>query len=157
MQPGPNWRSDVISFVSAPLDAGFTCDGVIRARLFVSSDAQDTAFTAKVMEIKPDGTSVNVRSGITTLAYRMDSPVRRTYTPGETVEVRIDLWDIAWRFAAGSRIRLDVSSSDFPQYSVHTNTPGVWSLQTESKIARQTLHTGKACPAAVLFPLAEQD
>lgn len=157
VQPGPNWRSDVISFVSAPLDADFTCDGVIRARLFVSSDAQDTAFTAKVMEIKPDGTSVNVRSGITTLAYRMDSPVRRTYTLGETVEVRIDLWDIAWRFAAGSRIRLDVSSSDFPQYSVHTNTPGVWSLQTESKIARQTLHTGKACPAAVIFPLAEQD
>ncbi|MDO5422703.1 MAG: CocE/NonD family hydrolase [Eubacteriales bacterium] len=155
-QPQPGARPDVISFVSEPLAEGFTTDGVIEVVLYAASDAEDTAFTAKVMEVFPDGTAVNVRGSITTLAYRNGADKRLTYMPGEKVELRIPMWDIAWHFREGSRIRVDISSSDFPQYAVHSNYPGVWSKQSRTKIAEQTLYYGGGSPSEVRFPLIKK-
>lgn len=152
-QPGPDWRPDVLSFVSAPLPEGFTADGAMEVTLYAATDAEDTAFTAKVMEVLPDGTAVNVRGSITTMAYRGHAYHRLPYTPGETVRLTVTMWDIAWKFRAGSRIRVDVSSSDFPQYAVHSNRAGVWSEQEETQKACQTVRFGKDYPSAVRFPV----
>ena len=152
-QPEPDYREDVISFVSQPVTEDIAIMGKINVDLYVSSDAQDTAFSVKIMEVLENGEAYNIRSGITTLAYRGHSSERQTYTPGEIVKVNVDTWDIAWTIKKGSRIRVDISSSDFPQYSVHTNYPGVWALQEKTKKAVQTIYSGKEYPSAVNLPV----
>lgn len=153
-QPECGFRDDVISFVSEPAETELDIIGRIKARLFVSSDAEDTAFSIKVMEVFPDGSAYNIRNGITTLAYRNGSPERITYTPGSVEEIIIDSWDVAWRIQKGSRIRIDISSSNFPEYSVHSNYPGIWSLQDKTRKARQTIYFGGKYPSYLVLPIS---
>lgn len=154
LQPGCNWRSDVVSFVSEPLTAPIAILGRLKVILQVASTANDTAFTAKIMEVRPDGSAYNIRSGITTLGYRAGSDsARQVYQPGETVEAIIDFWDISFHVGAGSHIRIDISSSDFPQYAVHSNHAGVWSLQNEVRTAVQTVRTGAGWPSRLVIPV----
>ncbi len=138
-QPMPGYRMDVISFISEPIKEDFIIGGKIKVKLTVSSDCYDTAFTAKLMEQKPDGRYVNIRSSITTIAA--DCP-EKSYRPGEKIQVTIEMWDIIWKVEAGAVLRLDISSSDFPQYSVHTNYMGIWSHQDKCRIAHQTIYCG---------------
>ena len=151
IQPECNYRDDVLSFVSAPLDNKLDILGKIIVELYVSTDAEDTAFTARLMEVREDGT-YNVRGSIATLAFR-DGETRGSYTPGEIVKLTIDMWDIAWRFQKGSKLRLDISSSAFPEYAVHTNKAGVWSVQEDAVITKQTLHFGGKYPSKIVLPL----
>lgn len=60
------------------------------------------------------------------------------------------MWDIAWQVAAGSRLRLDISSSDFPQYAVHSNYRGIWSEQEKCRTARQTVYEGSCLELPLL-------
>ncbi len=105
------------------------------------------------MEVFEDNEAYNVRGTITTLGYRNNAMHRLTYEPGEKAELELDTWDINWMFKRGSRIRLDISSSDFPQYSIHANYPGVWSMQEKVQKANQTIYTDieNSC---VIFPVA---
>lgn len=153
LQAEVNARGDVISFVSDSLQESLHVNGQISVHLFVSSDARDTAFTAKLMEVFEDGSAYNVRGTITTLAYRNGASHRGTYRPGEIVRITLNMWDIDWLFQKGSRLRLDISSSDFPQYAVHTNHEGIWSLQKDTIIAHQTIYTGGDTPSDVILPL----
>lgn len=146
-QPGPDWRPDVVSFLSPPLDRELTLLGEAAAELYVRSTAEDTAFTAKLMEVTPDGKAYNIRGSIATLAY--DSP----YIPGEARKLTISMWAAAFQIKAGSRIRLDVSSSDFPQYAVHPNLPGCWARQTTAQPAEQTILTGEGYPSRICLPV----
>ena len=117
-------------------------------------DASDTAFSAKLMEIRPDGSAYHVRSGIATLAYRSGADIPRgVYKAGQMVKVEINFWDIGWCFKTGTRLRLDISSSDFPQYSIHSNYPGVWSVQTKTKPAVQTVYSCPGNTSTIIFPI----
>lgn len=140
IQPKPGFRDDVISFLSEPVPEEFVIGGRIRVNLTVASDCEDTAFTAKLMEVRENGESVNIRSSITTVAADAQDG---TYEPGTPVPVQVEMWDIAWQVRAGSRLRLDISSSDFPQYAAHTNYPGVWSEQEKCRTAHQTIFCGE--------------
>ncbi len=155
-QPEPGYREDVISFVSEPVEKEFVITGKIRVHLTVASDCEDTAFTAKVMEIKEDGRAVNIRSSITTIdadfAQKTDTAA---YIPGEQTNVCVEMWDIAWKVSAGSRIRVDISSSDFPQYAVHSNYPGVWSQQEKVRDAHQTIFCGAGQESYIELPVAD--
>ncbi len=153
LQPGPDYREDVISFISSTLHQDITVWGKINVLLYVSTDVEDTSFSVKIMNILKDGSSYNVRSGITTLGYRNNSKKRVGYKPGEIVEVNIDLWDIAFQFKKGSQLRIDIQSSDFPQYSIHPNLPGVWSEQITKKKAKQNFYMGKDYPSRVILPV----
>lgn len=155
-QPACNWRDDVVSFLSQPLKKDFDLLGKITVKLYVSSSAEDTAFTAKLMEVYPDGKACNIRSGIITLAYRSGSDQPRgTYEPGTIVEAYISMWDISWQLHKGSQLRVDISSSDFPQYAVHTNHAGIWSLQEQAKTAEQVLYCGSVCSSQIILPVKE--
>ncbi len=156
LQPEAGSRDDVISFTSEPLPEAMEIEGKIRAHLFVSSDAEDTAFSAKLMEVFENGETVNIRGSITTLAYRNGAGHRGSYTPGEIVDINIEMWDVAWKLRKGSRLRLDISSSDFPQYSVHSNYPGIWSEQSETKVAKQSVYFGKNYPSEVILPVVQK-
>ena len=156
LQPEPGHRPDIISFVSEPLEDAVTVCGPIRARLYVSSNAEDTAFVVRVIQVDESGKGYYVRSGVTTLAYRGHSDKRRTYEPNEVVEINIDMWDIGWQFNKGCRIRIDIQSSDFPQYNVHSNTAGIWSEQTECRVAEQTVYFDKERPSCLELPLLKE-
>jgi len=149
-QPECDYRSDVLCFVSVPLKEEMDVLGKITVDLFVASDAEDTAFSARIMEVR-DGVAYNIRGSINTLAFR-DSEKRKQYKPGEVVKITIDMWDIAWRFQKGSQIRLDISSSCFPEYAAHTNYAGVWSLQEKAKIANQTIFYGGLYLSQISLP-----
>ncbi len=138
-QPDPNYRSDVISFISEPLEKDFDVVGKIKVHLTVSSDCRDTAFTAKLMEEVEDGKYVNIRSSITTI---LAEGAGENYRPGDRVRVCVDMWDIAWKLKKGHRLRLDISSSDFPQYALHSNYSGVWSRQIRCRTAHQRIFAG---------------
>ena len=152
-QPECNWRDDVISFVSEPLTENLTVLGPIKAQLYVSTDAEDTAFTVKIMEVFENGEAYNIRNGITTLGYRNGSRERIAYEPNAVEKIEITCWDVAWELKKGSRLRVDISSSNFPEYSVHPNKAGVWSEIKETVPAKQTLYFGKEHPARIMLPL----
>lgn len=155
LQPACGYRDDVISFVSEPLTESINILGKIRVVLHVASTADDTAFSVRLMEVHPDGKAYNIRSGITTLAYRQNSDqARQVYEPGTVAEAVIECWDISWQLQAGSSLRLDITSSDFPQYAVHSNFAGIWSRQAETRTARQSLYTGGVTASCVILPLA---
>jgi len=105
------------------------------------------------MEEFPDGSAYNIRTGIATLAFRNGMEKRETYTPGTYVELEVPTWDVAWKPSLGSRIRVDIASSDFPQYAIHSNYPGVWAEHAETRIAEQTLLLGGENASKIIFPL----
>lgn len=146
-QPEPGWRDDVLSFQSAPLSEEKTILGRIRVELYVKSDAPDTAFTARLMEVTPDGEAYYLRGSIVTLAHE------EPYTPGTVRKVSMDLWDVAYCLHKGERLRLDIASSNFPEYAVHSNQAGLWSEQTETVPAHQTVLFGGDTPSRVILPV----
>ena len=154
LQQPVGYRDDILFFLSEPVEEPIMISGPLTAKIWFSSDCEDTAVTVKVSEERADGSTYNIRTGIATLAFRDDKlGSRQTYTPGEVVEVTVEMLPIIWEIQPGSRIRIDISSSDFPQYSVHSNYPGVWSEQTRTRIATQTVHTGKKYPSRVMIPI----
>ncbi|WP_342757854.1 CocE/NonD family hydrolase [Kineothrix sedimenti] len=155
VQPLCGYRDDVISFVSPSIEKELFICGRINVKLHVSSDAQDTAFTAKISEVFPDGEAVNIRGSITTLAYRNNASTAMKYMPGNVVEINLEMWDIAWKLQEGSCLRLDVSSSDFPQYAVHSNYAGNWAKCMKTKKARQNIYMGKNYQSVIELPLLD--
>lgn len=149
-QPQTGYRDDVLSFVSKPLTEDFEIDGEITADLFVSSEAEDTCFTVKLMEVLPNGESYNIRNGIGTLQYR-NGKDPEPYQPNKIVKLSITTWDITWKIREGSCIRLDISSSDFPEYAIHSNNAGLWSVQTRNKQAEQTIYFSEEYPSSILL------
>lgn len=137
-QQGLCERPDVLTFETAPLGTPLHLVGSASVELSVSSDARDTAFTAKLIAVTPEGTARNVRDGIVALSSQ-----HSVYEPGTVVTVRIDLWPIEWRFPPGTRLRLDVSSSNFPAFHPHPNVAGPWAEVEQARVATQTIHGGR--------------
>jgi hypothetical protein len=148
-------RPDVLSFVSAPLAAPVDLAGDVAVTLFVSSDAPDTDFTVKLVDVYPpspdypDGFALNITDGILRMRYRDSWEQPSLMEPGQVYEARIQPFPSANRFAAGHRIRIDISSSNFPHFDPNPNTgepEGDWK---ESRVARNTLHLGARTPSRV--------
>lgn len=143
IQPDNGDREDVLHFDTPALDEAMEITGKIQVSLKVSTDAEDTAFSVKILEVFEDGRTINIVDGITSLSYRNNADAPLDYTPNEPVTVTIEMWPIAWEIQRGSRIRVEISSSNFPAYHVHSNFKGAWASISEYKIARQTLYVGE--------------
>ncbi len=152
-QPDVCYRPDVLSFLSEPLEHDLHIAGEIRVTLHVASSAFDSAFTARVSAVMPDGETYHIRSSIMSLAYREGDDAPVSYTPGVVVPLEISMWPIDWLLRKGDRLRLDVSSSDFPAYHAHANRAGPWALQSDPIVARQRLFTGGEFPSRVELPV----
>ena len=149
LQPEQGYREDVLSFVSEPMSESVSINGKIKVKLYVSSDCPDTAFTAKVMVVRENAQAYSIRSSITSLCHDIGC----AYVPGNIEEVTIEMWDIVYEIRKGSRIRVDLSSSDFPQYHIHRNYAGVWALQDKVQKANQTIYTGREYPSRIIIPI----
>lgn len=158
LQPEAGWRDDVLSFVSEPLTEDLTVAGAIKVILTLKTDVEDTAFAFTLSEVTPDGKAYNMRTSITTLGYRNDLlGERQTYKPGKKVKVEIVALPIVWDVKAGNSLRIDIKSSNFPEYAVHSNTAGVWAEQAETQIAHQTIFVGGKNRSYVSIPTIEVD
>ena len=149
-----NDRPDVISYVSAPLEAPLEVTGKVRATLYVSSDAPDTDFTAKLIDVYPDGYALILLDGVLRARYRDGFQRAKPMKPGQVYRVTIDLGSTSNLFAAGHRIRLDVSSSNYPRVEPNPNTwepAGAWTRRVK---ARNTIHQHASRASYVELPVA---
>lgn len=154
LQSEPGYRDDVLSFVSEPLAEDMTIAGNVKVMLKVSTDADDTAFAFTLSEVTPDGDAYNMRTSIATLGYRNGLLEPRTkYEKGSETILEIESLPILWTVRAGNALRLDIKSSQFPEYAVHSNTEGVWAEQAETVKATQTVFAGGAEGSRIEFPL----
>lgn len=150
LQEKPGWRGDVISFLSEPLETDWIINGQIEVELWVKTDCENTAFFASIDEMPPEGKSYHIRTSAATIRHEL--PRNMQYVPGTPVKVTADMSDVCYAVSAGSRIRIDVTSSDFPQYHAHSNQPGDWALAAENRIAHQIILTGGEYPSCVRIP-----
>ena len=153
LQDLPGSRSDVLTFISEPFEEEATIAGNIVTKLSVKTNVEDTSFTVKVIEIRPNGEAYNIRNSITSLAYRNGAKEEQEYTAGTIVDIRMELRPIAWKIQKGSRIRLDISSSNFPEYNVHLNNRGPWSEQQRAIKASQTVYFGNQHNSYIEIPI----
>jgi uncharacterized protein len=117
-------RRDVLVYSTAPLASAVEVTGPIKVVLRVASNAPDTDFTAKLVDVFPDGNARNLTDGILRMRYRDSLETPRLLTPGEVYKVTIDAGVTSNVFLAGHRIRVEISSSNFPRFDRNPNTGG---------------------------------
>jgi len=147
-------RPDVLCFTGPALDEDTEVTGYVRATLFVTSDAVDTDFTAKLVDVFPDGKAINLCDGILRARYRNGLDRPEHLVPGAVYEVEIDMAATSNVFRAGHRIRVDISSSNFPHYDRNTNTGGFISRESidDAVVAHNTILTGPDHPSRLVLP-----
>jgi uncharacterized protein len=146
-------RPDVALFTTAPLKRDTEVVGEVRARLFVRSSEPDTDFTAKLVAVPPDGHPVNIADGIRRLLTYHSYERPRPVTPGRIVPLEIDLGPTDTVFRAGWRIRLEVSSSNFPRFNRNPNTGVPFGTATELRPADNEVVHGVPEDSALLLPI----
>jgi putative CocE/NonD family hydrolase len=146
-------RPDVLVFTSQPLDRDEEVTGVIKMVLWASTSAPDTDFTAKLVDVRPDGFAMNLCDGILRLRYRESLERPLAARPGEVYKLAIDAGVTSNVFRKGHRIRLEVSSSNFPRFDRNPNTGRKIADEKELRPARQTLYHDARRPSHLLLPV----
>jgi uncharacterized protein len=146
-------RRDVLVYTSAPLREDLEVTGPIGATIYVATSANDTDFSAKLVDVSPEGRPLLVTDGIARLRYRMSllSPVFvKRNTP---YQVHIDAGVTSWVFERNHRIRLEISSSNFPRFDRNLNTIGPNADQAKISPASQTLYHERRYPSVLVLPV----
>jgi putative CocE/NonD family hydrolase len=152
-------RPDVLAFQTAPLAQATQVVGPIEAELWVATDGPDTDFTAKLIDVHPPspddpgGYAMLLTDGICRLRYAEDPAHPRLRQPGEIVRITITLFPTANLFLPGHRIRLDISSSNFPKFDVNPNTGAPEGPSRRRRIAANTVFMDAARPSRVVLPM----
>jgi putative CocE/NonD family hydrolase len=151
-------RQDVLVFSSDPLDADTEVTGAMELRLFFSTNVPDTDFFATVSDVYPDGRAVFIAQGMLRTRYRESLTDPTMLTPGEVHEVTFTFWETSNVFKAGHRIRLHITSSDFPRFDRNLNTakPVGEGTQADIRVAEQTVYHDAARPSSLLLPVIPQ-
>jgi putative CocE/NonD family hydrolase len=148
-------RKDVLVYTSGLLTGPVTVAGKVGVTLYAASSAPDTDFTAKLVDVEPGGYCANIAEGIVRARYRSGDGSETLLIPGEATEFHIDLWDVAHIFKEGHRIRLEISSSNFPRFSRNLNSevsPEVGAVENIRDATQQVLHDAEH-PSHLTLPL----
>jgi putative CocE/NonD family hydrolase len=146
-------RQDVLLYTSNPMAEDVEITGPLTMMLFAASTASDTDFTAKLVDLWPNGYAQNIQDGIIRARYRDSKTEPSPIKPGEVYEYTIDLWATSHVFKPGHRIRLEISSSNFPHYDRNLNTGGPLFKEQDAKRATQTIFHDAAHPSHVILPI----
>ncbi len=146
----------VLCYTSAPLAADLELIGDPFVTLFAASSAVDTDFTARLCVVDPTGVSTNVQEGIVRASHREPAAAPSPIRPDEVYEYRIALGPVGLRVPAGHRLRVTVSSSDFPQWDRNLNTGGPFGREGPSaaRAATQVVLHDRNHPSRVTLPVA---
>ena len=143
-------RDDVLCYTSEPLDGALTVvAGPVKVVLWTVTDAPDTDFTAKLVDVHPDGRPVSLCDGILRARFRQSFTEPRPVPAGEPIRYEIDLASTAVVFAPGHCIRLEVSSSNFPRFDANPNTGESIAAETEIWPALQYVLHDEEHPSAI--------
>ncbi len=154
-------RPDVLVFQTQPLDAGVEITGPIKVVLWISSDAPDTDFTAKLIDVYPpnedypDGYAMNLTDGILRVRYRDSWEHPSLMEPERVYQITISAFPTSNYFATGHRIRLDVSSSNFPHFDLNFNTGEPEGRATHKRVAHNTVYMDSSHPSHVILPVVQ--
>jgi uncharacterized protein len=148
-------RSDVLVFTTDPLKEPVEVTGRVTVRLYASSSAVDTDFTAKLSDVYPDGRSMLLTDGIIRARHRKSFEREEFLKPGAVYEFEIDLWSTAIVFNKGHRIRLAVSSSNYPRFDANPNTGRKSGGGEEPIVAINKVFFDASRPSALLLPIVQ--
>ena len=146
-------RPDVLVYTTPSLTAPIEVTGPIEVRLWMSSSATDTDFTAKLTDVFPDGTSRMLTDGILRARYRRSKTTPVLLIPGQAEEVAIDVGATSNLFLPGHRIRLEISSSNFPRFDRNPNTGTAFADSAELRRADQTVFHDAQRPSRLVLPI----
>ena len=152
-------RGDVLVFTTQPLQESWDVLGPVSVVIHASSDVTDTDFTAKLIDVYPDGTpiAVNHNRGVIRARFRDGFDRERLMKPDSIYRFEIGLSDVGHTFLAGHRLRIEVSSSDFPYVNPNQNTGNPVATDTEWRVAEQRIYHGAGYPSHVVLPILIPD
>ena len=149
----------MLTFQTAELAEDVEATGPITVRLWASSTAVDTDFTAKLIEVLPptdsypDGLAINITDSIIRARFRNGWEEEELMEPGEVYLLEFDLFPTSNLFRAGHRIRVDISSSNFPRFDVNPNTGGPLGLDRSYVTAVQSIYHDSERPSCIVLSL----
>lgn len=149
-------RNDVLCYTSDPLKEDLEITGPIKVVLYAASSARDTDFCAKLVNVFPNGAAYNVcyaASGLITARFRKSSQDPSLIDPGKVYEYEIPMRPTGMVFKKGHRIRVEVSSSDFPIYNRNLNTGADPYTSTDMEVAQQTIYHDAKHPSHIVLPV----
>ncbi len=149
-------RNDILVYTSEPLKEAMEFSGPITPTLYVSSDAKDTDFTVKVIDVLPDGTAYNLDETIQRARYRdgYDKPPV-WMKPGQVYKVTLQPMVTSDYLAAGHRLRIEISSSNFPRFDRNLNTGGNNYDEAKGVVAHNVIHHSRQYPSQITFTVAK--
>jgi putative CocE/NonD family hydrolase len=156
-QLGVEQRDDVLCYTSDVLQGDLEVTGPVKVKLYASSDALDTDFTAKLVDVHPSGEAINLCDGIIRGRYRETLEVPVLMEPGEIYEFNIDLWATSNVFSRGHRVRVEISSSNFPRFDRNPNTGHDFGVDAEVQVAHQKVYHSSVYPSHIVLPVIPRD
>lgn len=149
-------RDDVLVYTTEELREDTEVTGPVAAELYASTDAKDTDFMVKLLDVWPNGYVQRLTDGMVRGRFRegMESP--ELLEPGKVYKFHVDCWNTAHVFKKGHKIRVEVTSSAFPKYDRNLNTGDTLGVTTEMKVASQTLYHDENHPSAIILPVVPQ-
>ena len=148
-------RDDILVYSTDKLEKGIEVSGTIKITLYVSSDVKDTDFTVKLIDVYPDGKAYNLDETIQRVRYREGYDKEVFMEKGKVYKLPVSPMTTSNYFAAGHRIRIEVSSSNFPRFSRNLNTGGNNYDEKESVIAHNKVHHSAIYPSQIVFPIVQ--
>ena len=146
-------RPDVLVYSTPPLEEEVEVTGPVKLVLYASSSAPDTDWVAKLVDVFPDGYAMNAAEGILRARYRDSWERPELMEPGAVYRFEIDLWSTSNRFLKGHRIRVELTSSNFPHYDRNPNTGAPFGQDAGLRTARQTVYHDRDRPSHILLPV----
>jgi hypothetical protein len=146
-------REDILVYTTEPFPDGLEVSGTIGITLYVSSDARDTDFTVKLLDVYPDGRAYNLDETIQRVRYREGYDRQVFMEPGEVYEVELGPLSTSNYFAPGHSVRIEVSSSNFPRFTRNLNTGGRNYDETEGVVAHNRVYHSAEYPSQIRIPV----
>jgi uncharacterized protein len=146
-------RQDVLVFTTSELTTPLEITGPISVKLWISSSARDTDFTAKLCDVYPDGRSMLVTDGILRTRFRESFRTEKMLEPNQVCPIEIDLWSTSLVFNQGHCIRVSISSSNHPRFEPNPNTGTPFRADRETVLATNTVYMNESQPSHIVLPV----
>ncbi|WP_158857986.1 CocE/NonD family hydrolase [Lunatibacter salilacus] len=149
-------REDILVYTSETLDEGIEVSGFIESTLYLSSDVKDTDLTIKLIDVYPDGTAYNLDETIQRVRYRDGYDKEVFMEEGKVYKVDLTPMSTSNYFEKGHKIRIEVSSSNFPRFDRNLNTGGNNFDETVGKVAKNNIHHSRNYPSSISLPIVRK-
>jgi putative CocE/NonD family hydrolase len=149
-------RDDVLVFTSETLTEPYEATGQIIAKLFVSSNCPDTDFTVKITDVYPDGRSMLITDGILRMRNRNGPDHWEFMEPSEIYEIEVDMWSTSYIWNTGHKIRISISSSNYPRFLNNPNTDDPMAKNTTYNVAENIVYLDTSHPSCIILPEIEE-